>query len=454
MDVMEVVPFVREGLGNSSYLVGFDGLAVMVDPDRTAQRYIDEANRRGWRIIASLETHLHADFITGSRELADALEAETFISSEAFVQWPHRGVMGGDRVMLDGLDIQVIASPGHSPESVSYVMRTASSPLALFSGGALTAGSAARTDLVSPHQTEPLTRALFKTLRTAYNDLPDDTLLFPTHGGGSFCTAGAATERTSTLGRERQTNPVLLGDEVEEFLDWFPLTFPNIPAYFAHMRSANQKGPRLKREMSMLRAMDAAEFREAALRGVIVDPRKPAEYARRHIAGSVSIPYRDVFATWLGWIVPLGTPLFFVPGDTDVEDLVDECLLVGHEGLGGVLQGGVEAWARAGYGFAETRVVGNDEAKTLAAEGAWLLDVREPDEYAGGRIANAVSIPLGELQSRIAEVPRDEPVLVYCGAGQRSMTAASLLERAGIRDVTNLRGGIEAWRGAGEPVRI
>src|SRR5581483_5775083 len=204
---LNVIAFVHEGLGNSSYLVDIgEGRALLVDPDRTLQRYLDAARARGWRIEAVLETHLHADFVSGAREAAAATGATLFLPRDARVRLPHEPVDGASRFALDGIAVEAVGSPGHTPEHLSYVLRAAASPPALFSGGSLIVGGAARTDLVSDEMTEALTHAQYRTLRDAFATLPDETALYPTHGAGSFCSAGTGGTRTSTLGAERATN--------------------------------------------------------------------------------------------------------------------------------------------------------------------------------------------------------------------------------------------------------
>lgn len=452
---MEIVPFVHEGLGNSSYLVGLgNGDAVLVDPDRTAARYFAAADERGWRITAAFETHIHADFVTGAPEVIDAVNAPVHVSHEAPMAYPHKGLKHGDTLRLDGAEVDVIASPGHTPEHVSFVLRTGEGPPALFSGGALTAGAAARTDLVAPELTEPLTRAQFRTMRNAFNGLPDETLLLPTHGAGSFCAAGSPGERTSTLGRERESNPLLLYEDEDEFTRWFPTTFPAVPAYFTRMRDVNQAGPRLRRDITMPRALSPKQFQEAAKDALIVDVRHVDEYTERHIAGSLSDAFRSSYATWLGWLVPPGTPLLFVLDSAPLERVIDESLLIGQERFVGWLEGGMEAWARAGLPLKTLARPGPEAARGLMSEGATVLDVREPDEFAAGHIAGALHIPLGRLQEELARVPRGRPVLTYCAMGERSTTASSILERSGFEDVRNLEGGIGAWRAAGERMAL
>jgi rhodanese-related sulfurtransferase len=324
----------------------------------------------------------------------------------------------------------------------------------LFSGGAMTAGGAARTDLVSPEMTEPLTRSTFHTLRQAFAHLPDDTLLLPTHGGGSFCSSGTTGERTSTLGRERETNPLLIHTEEEEFVRWFPSTFPAVPAYFSRMRPANQVGPRLRRDITMPRALSPEEFREAGGVGLIVDVRPMDEYSRGHIRGSLSDAFRPSYATWLGWLAPEGARLLFVLGDAPLDAVIDESLLVGYEEFGGYLEGGIDAWGRSGRPLATTPVLDANATHTVIDRGAAVLDVRETSEYEAGHIAGAVNVPVGSLADNLDRVPRDRPVVAYCGMGERATSAASILEGAGFEDVSNLAGGMIEWRRAGMPVRV
>jgi len=453
---MNVIPFVRQGLGNSSYLVGLgDGEALLVDPDRTASRYLAVAEERGLRISAVLETHVHADFITGAVEVVAATDATVFHSETAGVTYQHRAVPTGEHITLGGAEIEVIASPGHSPEHVSYMLRSPSGePPLLFSGGAMTAGGAARSDLVSPDMTEPLTRSTFHTLREAFAHLPDETLLLPTHGGGSFCSSGTTGERTSTLGHGRATNPLLIHTEEAEFVRWFPTTFPAIPAYFSRMRPANRAGPRLRREIAMPQPLPPEQFRAAAASALVVDTRPIADYAQAHIRGSLSIAFRASFATWLGWLAPEGAHLLFVLGDDSLDAVVDESLLVGYESFAGYLSGGIDAWERARLEVASISSADAQAVRRAIVDGAAVLDVREPSEHATGHIESSINVPVGSLSANLARVPRDRPIVTYCELGERSTSAASILEAAGYEDVRNLDGGMIAWRQAGMPLRV
>lgn len=443
---MNVIPFVHEGLGNSSYLVQISGDgALLVDPDRSVGRYLREMESRGLRLAGVLETHLHADFATGSRELLSLTGVEPHAPAAGDVLFPHRGVSAGNEFVIEDTRVRIVGSAGHTPEHVAYVIEAprGQTPL-LFSGGSLIVGGAARTDLVSPDLTEQLTRDQYRTLKGAFSALPDETLLYPTHGGGSFCSTGSGAERTSTLGRERTTNPLLQFEDEDEFTAWFPTTFPAVPDYFFRMRAINRSGPRLRREISDPRPLSPDEFHAASSSALVVDVRQIHEYHAAHVPGSLSIAFRPSYATWLGWLVDPGTPLLFVLGGEPLDEVIAESLLVGHEDFAGWLRGGIDAWQSAGLPVKSTRSISATEAGRMLREGAAALDVRETSEFAGERIDGAISIPLGSLPKALDAVPRGEAVIAYCGHGERSTTGISLLERGGI-DAVNLEGGVDAW---------
>lgn len=446
----DIVPFVHEGLGNSSYLVGLGkGEALVVDPDRSAGRYLAEAATRGWRITAVLETHLHADFVSGALELRGATGAELFVPEQAHVRFPHRAVAAGDCIRFNDTALESIGSPGHTPEHLSYVLRTEGRTPVLFSGGSLIVGGAARTDLITPSETGSLTRAQFRSITRAFNGLPDQTHLLPTHGGGSFCSAASGGLRTSTLGAERRTNAVFARTDEDEFASWFPTTFPAAPDYFYRMRSFNQRGPRLRREIGRPRPLAPDEFDRARIGALVVDVRPQAEFVAGHIPGSLSNTFRDAFATWLGWLVPDGAPLLLVLGEEPLERVFQECLLVGYERFTGVLDGGLPAWESSGLPVTQAALSDAATTRDLVSSGALLLDVREATEVAEGRIPGSRHIPLGDLHERGNELPRDRPVVTYCGHGERSASALAVLERLGFRQLVNFDGGYGAWQEAG-----
>jgi rhodanese-related sulfurtransferase len=297
--------------------------------------------------------------------------------------------------------------------------------------------------------TEQQTHWLFNTLQTAFSSLPDETLLFPTHGSGSFCSAVPGTARTSTLGEERKHNAALAMDDEDKFVDWFPTTFPAIPAYYSRMRPINQGGPRLREEIAPPSALLPAAFDYARQASLVVDVRATQAYAAGHIPGSLSNEFRDSYPVWLGWLAPEGSPLLFVRDDEPLEQIVEESTMVGYEKFAGWLEGGIEAWDQAGKPLAVTPLINASEARSALLDGAIALDVREPDEFAAGHVAEALSIPLGQLQARVGELPKDKPIVAYCGHGERSSSAVSILEGASFNKLTNMDGGFEAWEEAG-----
>jgi glyoxylase-like metal-dependent hydrolase (beta-lactamase superfamily II)/rhodanese-related sulfurtransferase len=444
--------FVDEGLGNSSYLVDVgQGQAIVVDPDRRASRYLQRAEAKELHIVAVLETHLHADFITGALEVRAATGATIYAPSEGGVAYAHRGLRAGERVEVGDLEVEVRATPGHTPEHLSFVLRDGAAPPMLFSGGALIVGGAARTDLVSPGLTEALTRSLYAT-RRAFDDLADETLVLPTHGAGSFCSAGSGSARTSTLGAERKGNPVLsFGGDEDAFVQWFPKTFPGTPAYYSRMRPANAAGPRLASQIALPPALQPAGFAEAMRQpdALVVDTRAPDAYAVAHIEGALAVPFRAAFPIWLGWLAPVDARLLLVLDGHSLQEVVQGCLLVGYEDFIGVLEGGLETWVKQRLPVRSLPTIGPEDALPWLEMGAAPLDVREPDEFAMGHLAGATSIPLGALEEAIPDIPSARPVLTYCSAGVRSVSGASVLERAGVGPVVNLRGGYGAWRQAG-----
>jgi len=452
---MNVIPFVHEGLGNSSYLVGLPGgEALLVDPDRNVDRYLRAAADQGWRISAVLETHLHADFISGTHEFGarrEVAETRLFVPSGSEARFPHQPVAPGAAIAVGGVLVEPVASPGHTPEHLSYVLRAPQGPPSLFSGGSLIVGGAARTDLISPHQTDALTRDQHRTTHHAFAALPDATLLYPTHGGGSSCSTGSGGERTSTLGAERATNPVMLVPDEDEFASWFPATFPAAPAYFFKLRPINQAGPMPTGSIAPPPGLSASEFaarREAG--ALVVDVRAVETYSASHIPGALSNPFRDAFGVWLGWLTDLQTPLLFVLGDVPLDRVIEEARLVGFERFAGVLDGDMASWEAAGYEVAHSELVSGTAAREALSKGAFALDIRERDEFASGHVEGAVHIPLGQLPQRTEEPPADRPLVVYCGHGERASSAISILERAGYRDLLNIDGGFDAWREAND----
>jgi glyoxylase-like metal-dependent hydrolase (beta-lactamase superfamily II)/rhodanese-related sulfurtransferase len=433
---VEITAFVDEGLGHSSFLVDLgDGSALVVDPPRFADVHVRTARERGLRIAFTADTHSHADYISGSPELV--ARGARFVAPRAgHLETPHMPIDPGTEVVLaPGRVLRAIATPGHTPEHLAYLLEEDGVPVALFSGGSLMVGTVGRTDLLGPAQAEPLARRLFQALRHEIAVLPDELAVYPTHGAGSFCSAPGASARTTTIGRERATNPLFSITDEDEFVHQLLAGFGTFPTYFGRLPEVNRLGPRLYGDLPRLASLDLAQVEELIeRRAVVIDARPISAYAAGHIPGSLSIELRPVFASWLGWLVDPETPLVFVlDADQDRSALVRACLDIGYEHLEGELAGGIDAWHAAKDPIATTPLVDPD----APLEGT-LLDVRQHNEYAAGHVSGAINIELGALLD--ADLP-EERLSVMCGHGERAMSAASVLERRGRRGVTVLRGG-------------
>ena len=434
--MVAIVPVVDEGLGNSSYLVDLgDGRALVVDPVRDPTPYLDLAHRRRLRITHAVETHLHADFISGSRELA-AHGAHAVAARAAELRFPHQALDDQQELDLGGLVLRAVATPGHTPEHLAWLLLDAGRPLALFSGGALLVGGVARTDLIAPEQTEPLTRAAWRSLQRL-QALSDDLPVYPTHGAGSFCSTPGKAERTTTIGAERAHNPLLAAPDEQAFAERLLGGLDSFPPYFLRLREVNQRGPRLLDEHDRtLPALPVEQIRRRVDDGaVLVDVRPAAAFAAGHPAGALSIALRSGFATWLGWLVEPDRPLLFVLDDgQDRGELLRQCHKIGYQRLLGELAGGIAAWRAAGLPEDHLELVSPEQA----GDGS-VLDVRQASEVALGHLPGAVTVELGALDGGDG-LPAG-PLTLMCAHGERAMTAASLLARAGRRDLRVVTGG-------------
>jgi glyoxylase-like metal-dependent hydrolase (beta-lactamase superfamily II)/rhodanese-related sulfurtransferase len=443
-------PVVDEGLGNSAYVVELgDGRALVVDPARDPTPYLELARWRRLRIAYAAETHLHADFLTGSRELAATDGAQVLAPSASRLGFPHRGLEDGEGVDLGGLTLRTLATPGHASEHVSYLLLDGARPLALLSGGALLVGTVARTDLAGPELTEPLARAAYRSLHQRLLPLPDDLAVYPTHGAGSFCAAPVGEERTTTIGAERRHNRLLAATDEDTFVAELLAGFGSYPPYFLRLRDRNRIGPELLgRDWRVLPLLSPDHVQQhVAGGGLVVDARPVTAFAAGHIPGALSIALRPAFASWLGWLLDDTRPLAFVlDEDQHRGELVRQARTIGYDHLAGELAGGMTAWRAANLPQAQVPVV---EAERLGNPPGAVLDVRQASEVADGHLPDAVAVELGALAGdRLpAELP-EGPVTVMCSHGQRAMTAASLLERAGHKDLRVVHGGPRDWQRA------
>ncbi len=443
-----LIPVVDEGLGNSAYLLDLgDGRAVAVDPPRDLRALRAAARRAGLVVAYAADTHLHADFLSGVRQLAADDGARILASAAGDRRFAHRGLRDGDEVDLGGLTLRALATPGHTDEHLSFLLLDGGTPVGVFTGGSLIVGSAARTDLLGDERAEELARAQYASLHRLAA-LPDATAVWPTHGAGSFCSAPPGAARTSTIGREKATNPLLTAPDADSFVTHLLSGLGSYPRYFSWLAEINRNGPDLITTEPTLTALDPAAVRRRLADGaVVLDVRPVADIAAGHLPGAIAIPLRSQFATWLGWLVDPTAAIVIVRNpDQHPADILWPALTIDFANIAGELAGGIPAWRAAGGPVTTTRLVRPDRVTGP------VLDIRQHSEYAAGHLPDALHIELGDLPTHTDAVP-DEAVTVMCGHGERAMTAATLLRRAGHHSVSVLDGGADDWaRATGRPL--
>jgi rhodanese-related sulfurtransferase len=439
-----LIPLVDAGLGNSAYLVDLgDGRALAVDASRDLRALRQAAAGRGLTVAYAADTHLHADFLTGALQLAHDDNATVLASAAGHRAFPHTPLADGDETDLGGLTLRALATPGHTDEHLSFLLLDGVRELGVFTGGSLIVGSAARTDLLGADRTQELARAQYHSLHRLAA-LPDGTAVWPTHGAGSFCSAPPGAERTTTIGAQKQANPLLAAPDEDTFVRQLLGSLGSYPAYFDRLGEANRRGPAPIAAPPGLAPLNAADVRALLQGGAhVVDVRPVAAYAAGHIPGSLSIALREQFATWLGWMLPDDAPLVFVLGPgQDAAEAAWQALKIGYERLAGQLVGGVDAWTADGGPLTTTDLV---PAERISARR--VLDIRQGSEFSAGHLPGALHLELGDLPDQTGQVPH-QPTVVMCGHGERAMTAASILERAGRHDLAVLDGGPQQWTAA------
>jgi hydroxyacylglutathione hydrolase len=458
---VQIRQFVDEGLGNSTHLIISEraGLAALIDPLRDVDRYLEAATAAGVRVSHVFETHVHNDFVTGSRELAARTGARIIASAAGGLEFEHDAVSDGDVIAVGDVSFTVLATPGHTPEHVSYLARdlTASHrPPVLFSGGSLLVGAVSRTDLLGHEHAAGLGRQLFHSLHEKILPLSDDVQVYPTHGAGSFCTAAPGAARQTTIGQERHANPFLQLATPEQLVAELARVMPSFPTYFHRMRDINRRGPRLLGGIPELEPLAPSDVAARMGRGeTVVDTRPVARYLEGHIPGVHHVELRPAFAAWVGWVVPFAAPIVLVSDATDVHDeAVRQLVRIGYDDLPGYLAGGMPAWEQAGQPIARLPVLTVAQVRERLERGQPLLvlDVRQDAEWAAGHIHGAHHVEAGALAADVHSLPRTVPIAAHCGHEQRSATAISVLERQGYTNLHLIEGGWSAWQAAGYTV--
>jgi hydroxyacylglutathione hydrolase len=446
---------VAEELGNSSYLVADPaaGDAVVIDPVRDVQQYLAKAGEHGWRIVCTLETHLHNDFLSGGAELAAAGHGRHM--SPAADGGAAR-ISGGDVVAVGSLQLRALHTPGHTPEHLSYLLETGSGPAALFSGGALMVGTIARPDLLGADRTFALARQAFATVRDVLAPMDDTLPVFPTHGGGSFCGAATSAERATTIGRERRDNALFDGHDFLPFLARYT-NQGEFPRYYRAMAPMNRAGvPLLGVPLGSLRRVDPDEAGRLAHDGAaLVDVRAHSEFDAGAAAGSLNAGVEGPMSAWVGWVLELDDPYVLVANSPDQARRAHRMLLrIGMDRASGWLD--IAAWERAGRPLARTRrgAMADLADCVTAGEHLAVVDVRQEREWLAGHVPGAVHAMPAEVVDLARTLPPDTVTAVYCSTGYRSSLASSLLARDGRVRPWHITDGVEAWCRLGHPLTV
>lgn len=440
-------------LAHASYLIGDGGEAVVVDPSRDVQMYLDEAETHGLKITWVLETHLHADFVSGHRELAARTGVTIGIGARAEAGYAHRPLREGDEIAVGDVRLRAIETPGHTPESVSFLVFEHAGdvrPWAVLTGDTLFVGDVGRVDILSSRlPVAELAGLLYDSLHAKLLKLPDETRVYPAHGAGSLCGRNISKDSWSTIGRERTMNPALRPMSREAFVADITRDVPETPIYYLHSRDLNRAGPGLDRERPMPPSLAPAAFAALARDPgtTVLDTRATEAWAAAHVPGGLHVGLDGQYASWVGTLVAPDTRLLLVAEPDRAEEAVMRLARVGYENVAAVLAGGIEAWRAAGLPVAATPTVGPG-----AIGSRRLLDVRRAPEWDDAHVKDAVHVPLAQLTARAATLDRAAAWAVVCASGYRSAIAASVLERAGFANVANVTGGMDAYRQAGLPI--
>lgn len=444
-------------LAHASYMLASEGEAVVVDPQRDVELYLTAAGQHGVTIRHIFESHLHADFVSGHRELAARTGAKIYMGAQAGATFPHVPVTDGFELRFGKASIRVLETPGHTPESICLVVtdeEKSSAPWAALTGDTLFIGDVGRPDLSPRHTPVQLAGLLYDSLHNKLMTLPDSVLVYPAHGAGSLCGKNMRAERSSTIGTERLTNYALQIKSREEFIAQLTSNLPARPEYFLKDAEMNRAGASALSELPPLRAITPAQLKTMLADGELaLDVRPGDEFAAGHVPGSVNIALSGQFASWAGTVLGLTAhPVLIAASDEQLEEARLRMARVGIEVLDGYLQGGVAAWKQAGFSVGTIAQVTVSELKAqMQSDKVQVLDVRRAPEWEAAHIESATWWPLDNFKVSPPEMDRDEPIAVHCKGGYRSMIASSLLQRAGFKQVVNLVGGFDAWQEAKLP---
>ncbi len=450
------------GLGCQSYCIGCPAAKSMmvVDPKRDIQDYLDIAHQEGMNITHIVNTHLHADHISGDQELSAATGADIYINDSVEINYPHRGIEHGEVFTLGAAKIEVLHTPGHTPNSISLVVTDTTrsqDPQMILTGDLLFVGDVGRPDLpgseILDEQVENLYHSLYKTLA----DFPDHLEVYPAHGEGSLCGRGMSAKKNSTLGYERNANHMLRFESFEDFRADITSAFPVRPKSFSHIIATNRKGAGLLDACTLDKRLTPAQFQDLMKDEdtVVLDTRDSAAYGGFHIPGSINIGFEKQLANWVGMVIDPDTDLLLVVEDRDAYDrMLTELHRIGYDRVLGYLSGGINAWLMSGRAVDQLEQISPLQVQKLLGPGCpAIFDVRTPAEWDAARIHQAKHFPLTDLlDGRFPDADKDQEIILQCGSGYRSNIGAGILKTAGFTRVKSLAGGIFAWSNANLPL--
>ena len=469
---MIVRRFYDTKLAQTSYLIGCgrSGSAIVIDPNRDVEQYVRAADAEGVRITDVTETHIHADFVSGARELAARTGATLYLSDEGDENWKYAYaresgavlVRHGHIISVGNVVLKVLHTPGHTPEHIAFLITdtaAADEPIAIATGDFVFVGDVGRPDLLEraakyAGTMEQAARTLFRSLQT-FKQLPDWLQIWPGHGAGSACGKGLSAVPHSTVGYERRFNWAFGYTDENEFVTAVLAGQPEPPKYFAEMKRINKEGPRVLGDVPSPARLPAARIGAVLAAGApIVDSRSARAFAAAHIPDTISIPLNASFNTWAGWLLPFDRDIYLIVDDQCqhcVGEAIRDLSMIGLDRVAGYFGSDVvERWAEGGRSLATIPQIASKDLASWLRDGAVaVIDVRGQTEWEAGHLPDVPNIPLGFLTDRLDELPRDKPLVMQCQSGARSSIAASVLRANGFANVMNLSGGFAEWQRSG-----
>ncbi len=453
---MIVQQFFVKGISHSSYLLGGNRNCAIVDPQREVQVYLDAAEELEMKITHILETHLHADFISGHLDLARITGAQIYAPKSANCGFDHIPLSEDDTIEIDNVLLRIMEVPGHTPEHIAYVatdLSRGNEPVGVFCGDAMFVGDVGRPDLF-PDLATQLASQLFDSLHQKMLSLPDYCEIYPAHGAGSLCGRAMGAKRTSTIGYERRHNEALQITDRDQFIKSLTSDMPPAPDHFSHCSDINRDGPELVENLPLPNAMTATSFREKQKdqNSLVLDVRNYDAFCGHHVPHAFHNDLNGNFATFAGWTLPPGRDILLVADNTDqVREATRWLQKVGHDRVTGYLDGGMVSWVKNGFLTSHVGLLSADELHPIisGSEKITLVDVRSPSEFENYHISGSVNIPAPDLRHRYKDLDPDMQVYLICSTGNRSSLGASILKQYGFSNVHNVAGGMTGYSAAG-----